>query len=141
FGDQRAFEVLAEDLRATGASVDDHPIAHFREELDARGVLSSVGLRTAEPGRRIEVAGLVTHRQRPSTASGITFVNLEDEHGLVNVVCSPGLWGRYRRVARGAPALVVRGLLERSPEGVVSVLADRLEPLRVGVRHASRDFR
>jgi len=141
FDDESAFELLAEDLRATGVSVDDHPMAHFRAALDARGVIATTGLRDAEAGRRIEVAGLVTHRQRPSTASGITFVNLEDEHGVVNVVCSHGLWTRYRRVARGAPALVVRGLLERSPEGVTSILADRLEPLAVGLRHTSRDFR
>src|SRR5690606_6286278 len=92
FEDQSAFELLVEDLRSTGVSVDDHPIAHFRAALDARGTLPSVGLRVADAGRRIEVAGLVTHRQRPATASGITFVNLEDEHGVVNVVCSHGLW-------------------------------------------------
>jgi len=141
FPDQTAFERLAEDLRATGVSVDDHPLAHFRETLDARGVLPSAGLRTAESGRRIEVAGLVTHRQRPATASGVTFLNLEDEHGLVNVICTVGVWSRYRAIVRGAPALVVRGMLERSEEGVVGVLADAFEPLRVGVRHASRDFR
>ena len=141
FGDQSAFELLTEDLRSTGVSTTDHPLAHFRSALASRGVLSTAGLRSAEPGRRVEVAGLVTHRQRPSTAAGITFVNLEDEDGLVNVVCSRGLWGRYRRVARGARALIVRGLLERSPEGVVSILADRLEPLTVAVPHSSRDFR
>ena len=86
-------------------------------------------------------AGVVTHRQRPSTASGITFLNLEDETGVMNVVCSMGVWGRYRRIWREEPALVVRGMLERSPEGVVNLLADRAEPLRLGVRHASRDFR
>jgi error-prone DNA polymerase len=97
-------------------------------------------MRTAESGRRIEVAGLVTHRQRPATASGITFLNLEDEHGLVNVICSMGVWGRYRRVVRESPALVVRGILERSTEGVTNLLADRFEPLTVGVAHRSRDF-
>ena len=141
FPDQTAFERLAEDLRATGVSVDDHPLAHFRRELDARGVLPSARLRAAEPGRRIEVAGLVTHRQRPATASGVTFINLEDEHGLVNVICTVGVWSRYRSVVRGCDALVARGMLERSEEGVVNVLADAFEPLRVGVRHASRDFR
>ena len=54
---------------------------HFRPRLTERGVLSAAELRTAENGRRIEVAGLVTHRQRPATASGITFLNLEDETG------------------------------------------------------------
>jgi len=141
FADQSAFEILRDDLRSTGVSTVDHPIAHFREQLRTRGVLASTELRTAESGRRVEVAGLVTHRQRPATASGITFLNLEDEHGLVNVICSRGVWERYRRLARNAPALIVRGMLERSDEGVVNVLADRFESLSTGVRHTSRDFR
>ncbi|MEO6533333.1 MAG: error-prone DNA polymerase [Pseudolysinimonas sp.] len=140
FADSSAFETLASDLWATGISTDDHPLRHFREALVERGALSSYDMRTAESGRRIEVAGLVTHRQRPATASGITFLNLEDEHGLVNVICSMGVWGRYRRVVRESPALIVRGILERSDEGVTNLLADRFEPLRVGVMHHSRDF-
>ncbi|HEX7834157.1 MAG TPA: error-prone DNA polymerase [Pseudolysinimonas sp.] len=140
FADQTAFETLASDLWATGVSPDDHPLAHFRAGLDERGALSSAAIRTAEPGRRIEVAGLVTHRQRPATASGITFLNLEDEHGLVNVICSMGVWGRYRRIVRESPALIVRGMLERSAEGVTNLLADRFEPLTLGVVHRSRDF-
>ena len=134
-------EQLSSDLWATGISPADHPVRHVRAMLDARGVLSASDLRTAESGRRIEVAGVVTHRQRPATASGITFLNLEDEHGLVNVICSVGVWNRYRRVARESPALIVRGVLERSVEGVTNLLADRFEDLRVGVSHASRDFR
>lgn len=141
FADPTSYERLAADLWATGVSIDDHPVTHYRPGLDARGVLTSRGLRTHETGRRIEVAGLVTHRQRPATASGVTFLNLEDEHGLVNVICSVGVWNRYRRVARDAPALIVRGVLERSPEGVMNVLADRFEDLRVEVQHRSRDFR
>ena len=73
---------------------------------------------------------MVTHRQRPATAQGITFINLEDETGLINVICSKGCWARYRRVARGAPALLVRGRLEKD-EGVVNVVAERIEPLPV----------
>ncbi|UGS27065.1 error-prone DNA polymerase [Microbacterium resistens] len=140
FPDQTSHEILAADLWATGVSTDDHPMAHFRVGLDERGVLSSDQLRTHETGRRIEVAGLVTHRQRPATAGGMTFLNLEDEHGLVNVICSQGVWTRYRRIARESPALIVRGILERSPEGVINVLADAFEDLRVGVVHRSRDF-
>ncbi len=141
FTDQTSYERLAADLWATGVSTDDHPMTHYRSGLDARGVLTSVELRRHEPGRRVEVAGLVTHRQRPATASGVTFINLEDEHGLVNVICTVGVWNRYRRVVRDAPALIVRGMLERSVEGVTNLLADRFEDLRVGVQHRSRDFR
>ncbi|GAA1523720.1 error-prone DNA polymerase [Microbacterium ginsengiterrae] len=141
FTDQTSYELLASDLSATGVSIEDHPMRHFRSALDDRGVLSADQLRDHEVGRRIEVAGLVTHRQRPATASGITFLNIEDEHGLVNIVCSSGVWARYRRVARDSPALIVRGILERSPEGVINVLADAFEDLRTGIEHRSRDFR
>ncbi|MGM7677344.1 error-prone DNA polymerase [Microbacterium sp. A94] len=141
FTDQTSYEQLAADLSATGVSTDDHPMAHFRSALNERGVLTAAGLQMHEVGRRIEVAGLVTHRQRPATASGVTFLNLEDEHGLVNVVCSTGVWSRYRRVARDSPALIVRGILERSPEGVINVLADAFQDLRTGIEHRSRDFR
>lgn len=141
FADPTSYERLAADLWATGISTDDHPMTHYRSGLDARGVLTSRELRGHETGRRVEVAGLVTHRQRPATASGVTFINLEDEHGLVNIVCSVGVWNRYRRVVRDAPALVARGILERSPEGVTNLVADGFEDLRVGVQHKARDFR
>uniref|UniRef100_UPI003158131E OB-fold nucleic acid binding domain-containing protein n=1 Tax=Microbacterium sp. CPCC 204701 TaxID=2493084 RepID=UPI003158131E len=141
FTDPSSYDILAADLWATGVSIDDHPMTHYRSGLDARGVLTVGELRSHETGRRIEVAGLVTHRQRPATASGVTFLNLEDEHGLVNIVCSVGVWNRYRRVVRDSPALIARGILERSPEGVINIVADRFEDLRVGVHHRARDFR
>jgi error-prone DNA polymerase len=68
------------------------------------------------------------------------FINLEDETGLVNVVCSKGVWTRYRRVARSAPALLIRGKLERS-EGVINVIADKIEALSLAIPTKSRDFR
>ncbi len=132
---------LMSDLWATGISTDSHPVAHLREALTELGILSAADLATAEPQRRIRIAGIVTHRQRPATASGITFVNLEDETGLTNVICSVGVWGRYRRLVREAPALIVRGMLERSAEGVTNVIADGFEPLAMAPRTRSRDFR
>jgi error-prone DNA polymerase len=93
------------------------------------------------PPRRVLVGGLVTHRQRPATARGVTFVNLEDESGMLNVTCSEGLWARYRSVALGSAALLVRGRLERSPEGVLNLVADRLQRLPLKVAVKSRDFR
>jgi error-prone DNA polymerase len=132
---------LVGDLWATGMSVDNHPVRYLREQLNARGVLTSADLQTAESGRRIEVAGVVTHRQRPATASGITFVNLEDETGLVNVICGVGVWNRYRRITRDAGAMIIRGILERSDEGVTNLLADRFEVLEMTPQTRSRDFR
>ncbi len=134
-------EKMMNDLWATGISTDSHPVAHLRSRLREQGILSADDLTTAESGRRVWVAGVVTHRQRPATASGITFVNLEDETGFVNVICSVGLWNRYRRVVREAPALVIRGTLERSPDGVINIVADQVEHLGMVPRTKSRDFR
>ena len=134
-------EQVVYDLWATGISPDDHPIRHIRELLDERGAIRIDLLQHAESGRRIEVGGVVTHRQRPATASGITFMNLEDESGTLNVIAGVGVWNRYRRVAREAPAMIVRGILERSPEGVTNLVADRFERLIVSAPTRSRDFR
>lgn len=128
------------DLWSTGVSPGDHPMRHVRSDLTGRGIRSIDELQRVESGTRIQVAGVVTHRQRPATASGITFLNIEDETGLLNVICSVGVWGRYRRIAREAAAMVVRGILERSEEGVVNVVADRFETLPLKARTTSRNF-
>ena len=90
----------------------------------------------------VDVAGIVTHRQQPETANGTVFVNLEDETGLINVICPKGVWKRFRTVARGAPALRVRGVLERH-QGVTNLVAQRIMRLPSPVADAlrSRDFR
>ena len=128
------------DLWATGVAPDGHPTRFHRPRLDQLGVVPADQLLGCDDGVRITVAGVVTHRQRPATAQGTTFINLEDETGLINVVCSRGCWARYRRVARGAAALLVRGRLEKA-EGVVNVVAERIEHLPIGRTQPSRDFR
>ncbi|MCD9623582.1 error-prone DNA polymerase [Rhabdothermincola salaria] len=134
-------EVATADLWATGVAPDGHPTRFVRHQLAERGVVTATGLAGVEPGSRVLVGGVVTHRQRPATAGGTTFLNLEDETGLINVVVSQGCWARYRRVARTAPAMLVRGRLERA-EGVTNVVADKLEPLPLTAAvPSSRDFR
>ena len=133
-------ETMRADRRTTGISPGDHPLAHLREWLTEQGVSSSVDLRRHDVQRRVWLAGLVTHRQRPSTAQGVTFLNLEDEWGLVNVVCSKGFWRRYRLILRHSPALIIRGTLQRSAEGVLSVLADGVSQLAVGTEVRARNF-
>jgi error-prone DNA polymerase len=128
------------DLWATGVSPEGHPTRFVREQLDELGVVTSTGLWECEPRSKVTVAGVVTHRQRPMTAQGVTFLNLEDETGLINVVVSKGCWARFRTVARGASAMVIRGKLERS-EGVINVVAEHLAPLRMAAATTSRDFR
>jgi error-prone DNA polymerase len=132
-------EQAVADLWATGVSPDGHPTRFLRDELSRRGVVTAEGLWHCEPDTKVLIAGVVTHRQRPMTAQGVTFLNLEDETGLMNVVVSKGCWARYRRVARGAPAVMVRGRLERH-EGVINISAEELIPLAVAAT-PSRDFR
>jgi error-prone DNA polymerase len=134
-------EINRADLWATGLSTDSYPTEFVRADLDAAGVVTAAGLVTAPAGRPVRVAGVVTHRQRPATAQGVTFLNLEDETGLVNVICSPGVWARHRRVARSEPALMVDGRLERS-DGVINVVALRITVLPLDASTLrSRDFR
>ncbi|MDA2944562.1 MAG: error-prone DNA polymerase [Actinomycetota bacterium] len=133
-------EEAVADLWSTGVSPDGHPTSFLRSELDRLGVVTASRLGEHEADRTVVVAGVVTHRQRPMTARGTTFMNLEDETGLINVVVSTGCWTRFRHVARSAPALVVRGRLERS-EGVVNIVAEHLQPLAAPGRSRSRNFR
>jgi error-prone DNA polymerase len=128
------------DLWATGVSPEGHPTRFVRAHLESIGVVTATGLAAVDAGTRVLVAGVVTHRQRPATAGGTLFVNLEDETGLINVVVSKGCWTAHRKVARTAPAMLVRGRLERS-EGVTNVIADKLETLPLSAPTKSRDFR
>jgi error-prone DNA polymerase len=134
-------EEIAADLWATGLSAARHPTELVREQLAARGIVTAAQLRELPDRTVVDVAGVVTHRQQPSTARGVIFVNLEDETGLVNVICTPDVWRRYRGVARTAPALEIRGLLEKY-QGVVNVLARRIVALPLGLTDLlrSRDF-
>lgn len=135
-----ALELSAADVWATGVSPDSYPTQYLRADLDALGVIPADKLLGVVDGTRILVAGAVTHRQRPATAQGVTFMNLEDETGMVNVLCAPGVWARYRKLAQTAPALVVRGIVQNA-SGAVTVIADRMSPVELRVGSRSRDFR
>ncbi|GIG90059.1 error-prone DNA polymerase [Plantactinospora endophytica] len=135
-----AVDRLVADVWATGLSPESHPAQFVRAQLDAVDAVPIARLARCEPGQRVRVGGIVTHRQRPATAGGVTFLNLEDETGMLNVTCSPGLWQRYRKVARTSTALIVRGKLERH-DGVTNLVADRLDAITPPVTPASRDFR
>lgn len=139
------FELAAADLAGFGVTPDEYPVAKLRGELDAIGVTTAGALRSTPDGTRVLVGGVVTHRQRPGTAGGVIFLGMEDETGLMNVMCSPGLWEHHRRVAVTERALLVRGIA-RNAGGAVTVTADRLWPLREAVSGPviagrSRDFR
>ncbi|WP_018682714.1 error-prone DNA polymerase [Actinokineospora enzanensis] len=133
-------ELAAADVWATGLSPDSFPTQFIRTRLTELGAITAAELPKQKNGTRILFGGAVTHRQRPQTAGGVTFLNIEDETGMVNVVCSPGLWTRYRKVARTSAALLIRGVVENA-EGVTSLYADHLQNLPLHIPAKSRDFR
>jgi error-prone DNA polymerase len=133
-------EQMIADLWATGVTPQTYPTAPVRDRLDSLGVVTARGLRSLADRTRVTVGGVVTHRQRPATARGVTFINLEDETGMVNVMCTMQIWAKYRTVARSSAALLVRGMLQHS-DNVVNVVAERIEPLSLGIRHTARNFR
>jgi error-prone DNA polymerase len=135
-----AWEDVADDLWALGMTPDVTAMELARPGLRRQGVVASGDLGTVRSGARITVGGVVTHRQHPESAHGAVFLNLEDETGMVNVICSRGAWVRWRSVARFSPALVVRGRLERG-DGAINLVAERIEPLELGPVPPSRDFR
>ncbi|CDO87218.1 error-prone DNA polymerase [Mycobacterium triplex] len=133
-------ELAAADVWATGISPDSYPTQFLRADLNAMGVVPAEELLGVPDGDRVLIAGAVTHRQRPATAQGVTFINLEDETGMVNVLCTPGVWARHRKLANTAPALLVRGQVQNA-SGAVTVVAERLGRITLAVGSKSRDFR
>jgi error-prone DNA polymerase len=135
-------EVFA-DYRSAGLTLRQHPLSFHREQLNAMGVTAAEQLVTYPHNHMVNVAGIVLMRQRPSTAKGITFVTLEDETGIANLVVHQAIWQRYDQIARKSTAMIAYGKLERKNE-VVHVIAKRLEDLtdRLTALHSpSRDFR
>jgi error-prone DNA polymerase len=134
------------DLWATGTSPDSHPIGHLRETLDEIGYTRVADLHTLPDRKLVYIAGLITHRQRPPTAGGVTFLSAEDETGIANIVCSGPVWEKYRRIGLTHGALRITGHVERSDHGggAINIVAGRLAPLRVAAQPEhirGRDFR
>ena len=133
--------VLA-DYASQGLTLQRHPLALLREQGHLKFCLSAEQLKNIQPGRPVQVAGLVTGRQRPGSASGVTFVTLEDETGNVNVVVWLETARRQRKPLITARLLHVKGILEREGD-IVHVMAGRLSDLSHLIRTLpvnSRDF-
>ena len=133
-------EGVQADLWATGISVT-HPIVFVREQLAESGCLTiGEALALRRHGVRARVGGVVTHRQRPGTASGVRFFNLEDETGLLNVVVLPPIWEANYQIARKSAGMIIEGVVEFQ-SGVTNLVAHRFEALPIAAELASRDFR
>jgi error-prone DNA polymerase len=134
---QTDWEQMLADYRHTGLSVGVHPMTLLRPHLD-RAVLSSSDLAGVEGGARIEVAGMPVARQRPSTANGVVFMLLEDEHGQMNLIVPPPVYERFRPIVRGEPLVLARGIFERHGRNE-NLLVSELETLAPLARRAAND--
>jgi len=124
-----AEERLLADYDGTGLTLGPHPMAFRRGPLGRMGVSRAGDLAAFRHGAWVKVAGAVVVRQRPGTAKGFVFLNLEDETGLINVIVRPALFHRHRLALVNEPFLLIEGTLQRQ-DNVTSVRAERLAPLR-----------
>jgi error-prone DNA polymerase len=122
----REGEDIIADYASLGLTLGRHPVALLRDRLRKAGMVPAQALADFPQGRAVHLAGLVTCRQRPDTASGVVFVTLEDETGCVNVVVWRSLVDRQRRELLGARLLGVRGVVEREGE-VIHLVARSLD--------------
>jgi error-prone DNA polymerase len=113
------------DQQALGCSAEGHLLLAWRGALQAEGLMDAEGVQRARDGSRIRTAGLVICRQRPGTASGVVFLSLEDETGVVNVVLWPGVFEAHEVLVKTTPLLAVEGQVQ-SRDGVVNLIAERL---------------
>lgn len=130
------------DYSSSGFSLRRHPVALFREHLNQYRVNTAIDLEALDNESRAKVTGLVTCRQRPMTAAGVTFITMEDETGYVNVVVWPKLGEQQRPTVRQAMLLGVSGYVQKS-EGVIHLIASELVDLShwLGTMElSSRDF-
>jgi error-prone DNA polymerase len=130
------------DYRTAGLSLKQHPVALIRDQLKPRKIITAAQVAEMPHGRWVCVAGLVLIRQRPATASGIMFVTLEDETGVVNLIIRPNIYDHHRAAARHATLLQTQGRLQRSGQ-VIHLMAERLEDLSALLSDGpfkSRDF-
>jgi error-prone DNA polymerase len=135
-------EHVVEDYAHIGLSLKAHPMGLIRETLAHAKTLTAAAIRDMPQGRRVNVAGLVLVRQRPSTALGIVFMTIEDETGTANLVIRPKIYERFRVAARSAIAVVATGRIERQGE-VVHVQIERLSTVQdwvAALQVRSRDF-
>jgi error-prone DNA polymerase len=135
-------ETLA-DYGTVGLTLRKHPMFFLRSMLNKLNIVQASDLTKVANGSKLKVAGVVLMRQRPSTAKGVTFVTLEDETGMINLVVWQAVWERHRRVAYTSAILVVDGTLQQEA-GVIHVIAETLEDISsrlADLMVRSRDFR
>ena len=132
-------ERLWADYRGSGLTIGRHPMAHRRAELDKLGVTRAVDLPNIPNGKFIRIGGAIIVRQRPGTAKGFVFLSMEDETGIMNVIIDPPTFDRHKVEVLANTFLIVEGV-SQNQDGVISVKAARIKPMREGAAASSHNF-
>ena len=132
-------ERLWADFRGTGMTIGRHPMAHRRAEMNDLGVVPAVRLAQIRDGSIVRIAGAVIVRQRPGTAKGFVFLSMEDESGVMNAIVTPPVFDRYKVEVLTETYLLIDGVLQNL-DGVISVKAGRIAPLRSSAAAAPHNF-
>ena len=119
-------EHVIADYQTAGLSLKSHPMRFLRVLFTGEGVQSCAQATEHADGTRLVVAGVVLVRQRPGNGN-VVFCTIEDETGTANIVVWSSLLSRFRRAVLGSSLLLVTGHLQRSPEGIIHLVADRLD--------------
>jgi error-prone DNA polymerase len=119
---------IAADYQSLGLTLGRHPLALLRTRLRRQGISTAIDLQEVRDEASVHTAGIVTTRQRPASAGGVTFVTLEDETGYVNLIVWRQLAERQRRVLLESRLLGVWGRIQRQGD-VLHLVAMRLEDL------------
>ncbi len=122
-------EAMLAEQSVLGLSPGDHIMALYRAELRKHYILGSQEVTAVPDGQWVQVAGLLVVHQSPPTAKGFHFLTLEDEAGMMNVIVSPQVYGRYRSTIRSERLLLAQGQVQQQG-GVTNVLADKVSGLR-----------
>lgn len=114
-------EHVLQDYRSTGLSVKMHPVSFLREKLQLLRALSALQINQTPDGTWVKMAGLVLVRQRPGTASGVLFITLEDETGIVNAIVWSKVFEKFRKEIQQSRLLMVAGQLQHA-DGVTHII-------------------
>jgi error-prone DNA polymerase len=116
---------VVEDYRAVQLSLRAHPLAFLRPQLAGAGNVACAELARIKDGRKVRLAGIVLIRQRPGSANNVTFVTIEDETGVANIIIWQRLFEARRSVVLAAAMLGVSGRVQKEGD-VIHVIADEL---------------
>jgi len=133
---------IVADYRSLGLSLGRHPLELLRKRMEQLGVIRAADLAAVQDGSIVRVSGLVTHRQRPETASGVVFVSIEDESGVSNLIIWPRVLEEHRLPVLAARLMVVEGQVQ-SEQGVIHVVARKVRDYSAWLGKlavSSRDF-